>query len=40
MVQRRALNSPDMREDLKQAFEAIDQDKDKLISFSDLKAFL
>jgi Ca2+-binding EF-hand superfamily protein len=29
-----------MREDFKQAFEAIDGDKDKLISFNDLKSFL
>jgi Ca2+-binding EF-hand superfamily protein len=29
-----------MREDFKLAFDAIDTDKDKLISFSDLKNFL
>lgn len=29
-----------MREDFKLAFEAIDGDKDKLISFNDLKTFL
>lgn len=29
-----------MREDFRLAFEAIDADKDKLISFNDLKAFL
>lgn len=29
-----------MKEDFKKAFEAMDIDKDKLISFNDLKLFL
>lgn len=34
------LNSKETKDDFKIAFEIIDTDKDKLISFNDLKSFL